>query len=408
MIENVTVTMRFRREVGSTLVAQVIALILTGITLALVSRWLGPTAKGAQAVLTVSGQLIATFGSLGLAGSVPYFVSATPARTRAAMRNGGVMLIAALALGVAVGLVGRVLAIGVVPGEEPVMLAVVASTFAQVYSFALLLALREVALFNALLVVDAALAFVLSVLAEQIAPGSPEAFVFAQSLALGAGAAIAFVRINARSSVADAEPLALGAQLRTSFLGSLSAACVQLATRGDLFIVTALGGGLAAAGVYSVAVAASEIFLRVPQWIAQLLTPRVARAAASRRTTTSLFWLATASSAIAMLPALALRGSIESLIAMVLGAGFVPAYLIGLAMFPRIVFQSGAAMLAGHLAGRGYTPYHPLATFSGLVTTIAVDLVLVPASGPIGAAIGGSAGALVALIVFALGFRRVA
>src|SRR5260221_11573260 len=118
MIENAPVTTRFRREVGSTLVAQVVALLLNALTLALVARWLGPSGKGVQALITTTGQLVATLGAVGLAGSVPFFIAAAPERTVAAIRNGFRMLGVVLALAAAVAVVGATIGVAGPPGPR--------------------------------------------------------------------------------------------------------------------------------------------------------------------------------------------------------------------------------------------------------------------------------------------------
>ena len=57
----------------------------------------------------------------------------------------------------------------------------------------------------------------------------------------------------------------------------------MLMFRGDIYLVTLLGGGLASAGVYSIAVFAAEIALKIPQWSAAVLTPIVASDASRGR-----------------------------------------------------------------------------------------------------------------------------
>lgn len=406
MIENARVATRFRREVGSTLAAQVTALIVNAITLVLVARWLGTSGKGVQALITTTAQLVASLGSFGLAGSVPYFVAASRDRTTAALRNGAWMLGVVLLLGVIVAVGERSIGGLGFEGHEAVLLALVVTTSALTYASALLLALGDVRWFNRLVVADAAIAFVGSVIAEQIAAGDPDAFVLAQAVAMGMASLAALGRIRSLTSAMPERALPLRQQLRVALLGYASGAFVQLATRADLLIVTAIGGGLSAAGVYSVAVAVSETILRVPQWVAQLLTPRVARAAVTPRTTVTLALAAMTSAAIASVFVVALSGPLEALLATAIGPGFVPAYAVVIVLLPRIVFQSGTTMLAGDLAGRGYTLYHPVATGAGVLVVVIVDLALVPLLGPVGAGLGASTGAFVTLIIFGIGFRR--
>src|SRR6185312_3894869 len=69
------------------------------------------------------------------------------------------------------------------------------------------------------------------------------------------------------------------------------------------------------------------------------------------------------------------------------GEGFRPAYMVMLMLLPRVVTQSGIAVLAGNLAGHGYTPWHPACSGVGMLGVFALDFVLIPSMGLQGAAV---------------------
>jgi O-antigen/teichoic acid export membrane protein len=151
----------------------------------------------------------------------------------------------------------------------------------------------------------------------------------------------------------------------------------------------------------------AEVTLKVPQWAAAVLTPSVAAdAVGGRSRTIKLFWLATALAAAAYVFAFVLQVPLTWLITRVAGRDFGAAFPVTLALFPRVILQSGAAVTAGNLAGKGFTPYHPLGMFAGMVGVLAFDWLLIPRYGIIGGGLGGSAGFLLSAVIVFIGFLK--
>jgi O-antigen/teichoic acid export membrane protein len=75
-------------------------------------------------------------------------------------------------------------------------------------------------------------------------------------------------------------------------------------------------------------------------------------------------------------------------------------------MLPRVIIQSGIAFLAGHLAGQGYTKWHPWSTFVGFISVAIFCLLLVPTGGMKGAAVATDLSIVPVALILAVGFAR--
>jgi O-antigen/teichoic acid export membrane protein len=163
----------------------------------------------------------------------------------------------------------------------------------------------------------------------------------------------------------------------------------------------------AEAGIYSVAQSMAELFLKFPSWTAMVLTPFVAASNGDQSPRTlRLAWAAVLlSSALAVL-AVVSRGPAARALGILAGDRYVAAYPLMLWLLPRVIIQSGMAFLAGHLAGQGYTIWHPAQAAAGLTATGVLCMLLVPRLGLSGAALGVSLGILPAAVVLLFGFCR--
>jgi len=257
--------------------------------------------------------------------------------------------------------------------------------------------------------VSAACALIFAALIHTFGKTTPHNVVLAQTLGLTVGALLVIVRVQPRiwSWSASVDRKRLKLYLRPSILGYFSSVFGIIMFRGDIFLVTLLGGGLASAGVYSIAVFAGELALKVPQWSAAVLTPLVASdAVRGRSKTIQLFWLSIGLTLVAFGAIYAFRAPIVYILTHVAGAEFARAYPVIIAIFPRVILQSGTSIFAGNLAGKGFTIYHPLATFAGMLGVLFFDWVLIPQYGIVGAGIGSCLGYSLAVLVVFIGFLR--
>jgi O-antigen/teichoic acid export membrane protein len=231
--------------------------------------------------------------------------------------------------------------------------------------------------------------------------------LIAQLVGAGIGGLLNVELLRRRASLDTTHISGIGllrAAIRPSFQSYLSMLFALALFRADIFIVERLGGGLRSAGLYSVAIFAAELILKVPQWASGVLTASVAmESSQGPRRTVTLFVGSLVAAMICMLPLLFLS-RIDSLLTAILGKDYHGIALLMLALGPRIIMQAGTTILAANLAGRGFTWYHPSACAAGMVAVIALDLLLVPRYGALGAAVGSSIGYSAAAILMLRGF----
>jgi O-antigen/teichoic acid export membrane protein len=202
-------------------------------------------------------------------------------------------------------------------------------------------------------------------------------------------------------------PVRFRDQGRIAVLAYFSGVLALILFRGDLFLLSSLCSQLNQVGVYSVAVFAVEVALKIPQWAASILTASVAadsRLAVSR--TLRLFWHSVGISFLLFVCFLVIKKPFESVLNDILGPSFDGVWIVMLAVFPRVVFQAGGSILAANLAGRGYTLWHPGATLGGMLAVLALDVALVPRLGALGAGLASSVGYLAALVLVFVGFLK--
>jgi O-antigen/teichoic acid export membrane protein len=169
----------------------------------------------------------------------------------------------------------------------------------------------------------------------------------------------------------------------------------------DAFLVNFFLGP-AGVGIYSVSVALAEMLWYLPNAVSFVIFPRAARTRpeAMNAFTPRVF---RTTLALTALGGLALAALGRTLIVLIYGEAFAPAYGPLLALLPGVVLLGGAKVLTNEIAGRGHPQYNSMASALGLGLTIFLDLLLIPRFGVLGAAIASSlayAAIFVAAIVF--------
>lgn len=157
----------------------------------------------------------------------------------------------------------------------------------------------------------------------------------------------------------------------------------------DVFIAGAVLGP-AAVGVYTVAVALAELLWHLPNAIGFVIFPR---AASSDGREMNAFTPAVARVTLALtLAAAAIMAALgRPLIRFVFSPAFEDAYIPLLALLPGVVALGGAKVLSNDLAGRGYPQYNTITASAAFACTVALDLLLIPRLGILGAAAASSA-----------------
>lgn len=404
------------RGIGIVALGQVMALVAGLVGLIVTSRALGAAGQGIVAVALV----VPYMGQLLFGGGLPianlHLVGARSARPAQVVENGVVASLggAALAGTLLTALMFGGLLEAALPGVEPgqVMLATLALPFLLLRGAmsGVLRGLKDigaVAGIEAIERVVYALGVVGLVLVGRL---SIESALVTNAVAATVGASLVVVRIGGRVPDANLwhprpDAALMLRTLRLALPSHLGNLLQFLNYRLDLVLVGLLSGPHAA-GLYSVAVRTAELLLIVPNAAAFVHISRSAgdRHGRLRDSSLRLFW---ASVSLCVATALGAALTAQILIPLVFGNEYVGAVPPLLALLPGIVALAGAAVLANDIAGRGRPGFNAVGSGAALVVTVALDLALIPAFGPVGAALASSCAYLITLVAAMWGFARV-
>ncbi|WP_147397388.1 lipopolysaccharide biosynthesis protein [Amycolatopsis panacis] len=188
--------------------------------------------------------------------------------------------------------------------------------------------------------------------------------------------------------------------------GSLSRAVLRYGARGQLgnllmlvnlrldFVILGVLAGPATVGVYAVASKFAEVMRLPATAVNYVLYPRFAGqdAAAADRDVRRLLPRALAGT-IAMTPLLAAASVV--VLPLLYGAAFRSAVLPSCILLAGLSVEGAAAVSSAYLCGRGRPGANSVGMGVGALVTIALDIVLIPRAGAVGAAIASSMAYLV-------------
>lgn len=403
---------RVNRALGATVLWQGLAIAFAMMFHLVSARWLGTEGRGTLSIWVSAGQIAAMFLGLGFPGAISYYAASDSRLTGLLVRREAQLLCVMTAIVGALLLVNRGWSWWPLPTGADVALGLfVIGNIALPAFGALALARGSVLAYNMSTVVSAAGALIGLVILRSLgmADSATALGVFAAATIVGVLIPLAVLRAPSDpQDSADIRALPVKSQLHVASLGFVSNGFAVLATRADIFLVSLLGGGAAAAGLYSVGVFLAEMMTKVPNWAGVVLAPVVASGQRdSVPSTIGLCWLSFVMVGVGYLPVILFPGLIKTLLTGVAGGDFIASYPVLVVMLPRIVAQATGAIVYGNLAGKGYTLYHPAGTGAGLGVMVILDLVLIRRFGIVGAAIGSGAGQIVSTAVAFVGFLRV-
>jgi O-antigen/teichoic acid export membrane protein len=402
----------FRRTVTQTTALQGLALIGMIAHTTIAARWLGPELRGVQALMLITAQLITQLVHLGLPGATTALVGADRAKLGAAIRLQQKLMLFAPVLVLGVALLFRTTVGPATAGDWGHVLVYVEVAMMYAFVIGTSLGLHDALTMNLASLIPWPVSVAMLVVIHRI--GTLDAAKTLDSLTAGliCGVALGTIRLWRGRSVAgkmDSRDAVRSTRefIRPGLLGLSSALMTTLMVRGDQYLVSHIAG-FAASGIYSIAVFGSELSVRIPTWASTVLTARVAQNHnAGRRQTVSLLWMSVGIVAVCGVIAITLRAPLERVLSMLLGYAYLPSYAIALLLIPRAFLLAATAVLAANLAGHGYTRFHPIASFVGLVCTWAADLLLLPRLGLAGATAGGAIGYLAAFAIFVYGYLTI-
>ena len=404
-------------------VAQLATVAAAGVTSVAIARLLGPSGTGTLALAVTLITLATTLFSLGLRAGIIYRVSGGSWAPGDAVRAAQ---LAALVLGVAGALVGLgfyaltagTLLAGVTPAMAVVTFAALPFALAWLFLGSVALSLERYETYGAILVAQPVAALALSV-GLAAAFGALGAIIgLAASHVVGAVAALLLVRRGAGRQPHAASARGSPGELRSALGFGVQAwgseVLQNLNYRLDLLVLNAFALR-ADVGVYSVALTITGFAWILPSALQTVLFPRTARLdsggatpaggrsevelAAARGTRHSVLLLAPT--------ALVLVLALVVVVPLLYGPEFHRTVELGLILVPGTLALGMARVLVAVTSGRGRPIYTLYGRLIDVPVTVALYLLLIPASGATGAAIASTISYALTGVISLLFFRRV-
>ncbi len=400
---------KFKQNVGATVSAQLVGLILSITNAAIIARWLGPEGKGMLALALLVPGMLGLFLSGGIGVANVYFAGSRRLDVPTLTANSVGFAVIAVILGI--GVVGGLVATGwleaVVPGV-PIWLVLIAMLGLPAgllggYFSTILQGLQHIVTVNLVNLAKAALTLVLTLL---LVIGFQLSIIGALVASLGAGAATVMVTgALLRREGATFTPLWDLSVMRPTFSFGLRGHIGNLFQffnyRLDVFIVNYFLGP-ASVGIYIVSVMVTELLWYLPNAVGFVIFPKSAATSpeAMNAFTPRVFRITLGLTALGALGLAALG---KPLIQVIYSSAFVGAYVPMLVLLPGVVLLGGAKVLTNEIAGRGYPHYNSVNAGLAIVLTVVLDLVLIPRHGIVGAALASTI-AYTAIFFTAIGF----
>lgn len=393
-------------------VSRVWVTVTGGVTTVVLARVLGPRDWGGYSISLALVAILGAAAALGVDQGIAYFVGSQRWEPRAALRSalgmaGGIGLLAGGA-----GLAGRALVPSAFAGLPfwltAVAVAGVPFSLAVAYTASIALASDLYEASSLMWAVQAALLVGGSIPAAVLFGREGAVAALTLALAITALGAVfwSWRRFpNPRNFESGQLRRAVSFGIKGYGANALQLVNYQL----DLFILAAVAP-TARVGQYALAVRATTLLLILPESLAAVISPRVARLSArgdeptrEMVETKSLRHIGLVSIAGAVILAVAL----EFALVPVFGAEYRPAIKLGLILIPGAAAIGISAVLASIVAGRGRPMY---SLYSALVTTpltVGMYVTLIPWLHATGAALASTLSYLVSCSLMCWFFRRV-
>lgn len=381
--------------------SRVIVAVTGSLTTVLVARLLGPEGSGSFAIALTIIYVLTVLCTLGLEHGIAYYVSARRWAARAAFRTALRVAGAIGLLGVALGVIGRIL-IPSAFGDLSLALCAVAAgalPFALAWFYGAYVALSDdhyeayvlppaVQSAGALVLV-AALAFPFGVAGAVVALGL--------SHVIAAGFTVTMSRRRGLSDVGERHGTWTNIRRALSFgvKGYLGNSLQVLNYRVDFFVLSAVAS-THAVGLYAVGVAATTVLWLLPQALADVLFPRVAALSSSqaRDAATQRAFVEAKSlrhtSLVVTASTVLLAAAVVLLIVPIFGASFRGAVELALIRLPGVALLGIAGILSATVLGRGHPEYGLYTALIVTPTTMALYALLIPWFEAHGAALASS------------------
>ena len=403
---------QFRKQVGATFFAQLIGLVFSISTAAIIARYLGPEGKGMFALaLLVPGTLV-IFLSFGIGVSNVYFVGSRRLDVPTLTKNSVSFAFLATILGACI--ICVLLASGwfeaLLP-QVPTWLIVVALVGFPIgllngYFITILQGLQSIITLNIVNLSQGGLTLLFTII---LIVGLHLGIAGALISYLGAGllGLILLTMILRREGgifKSSWNPLIMRSTLSFGLKGQIGNILQFFNYRLDLFILNYFLGPKDV-GIYSVSVGLAELLWYFPNAVSFVIFPKAAntRPELLNNFTQRVLRITLGFTAMGAIGLLFLG---KPIISIIYSSTFLGAYVPMLALLPGVVLLGGAKVLTNEIAGRGNPQYNSINAGLALVITVILDLLLIPKYGVLGAALASST-AYTMIFFTAVGFHRV-
>ncbi len=383
---------KFLSQVSVAFLTQLVSLSVNAGNIAIVARWLGVEGSGMLALVLLVPGMSGLFLSSGIGVANVYFASSRRLDVPTLTANSVGFAILATIFGLSV--VGGLAAVGwieaLMPRTPPylVLFAMLGLPvrLLNIYLSAILQGLQRIVAVSVANLVQDVLTLALTIL---LVIGFRLALFGALLASLGAGILGLYIisellRREGGIFMPRWDLSVMCSTLSFGLRGHIGNIFQFFNYRLDMFIVNYFLGP-AGVGIYSVSVRFAELLWYFPSSVGFVIFPK---AAATEPTvmnalTPRVFRVTFGLTALGAL-VLALLG--RFLIQFVYSSAFVDAYVPMLVLLPGVVFLGGAKVLTNEISGRGYPHYNSISAGLALILTVALDFILVPQYGAVGAA----------------------
>jgi len=387
---------QFRRQVGATFFTQLMSLIFSITTAAIIARWLGPEGKGILTMaLLVPGTLV-IFLSFGIEAANVYFVGSKRFDVSILSKNSVTFTFLAtwIGTGVIVGLLSLKWLEKILPDVPTwfVLIALIGFPIGllSVYLNSILQGLQSIIKVNIINLTKGGLILALT-------------FLFVVTLKIGLlGALIAHLgagilclavltlvlQAEGGTFIARWNPAVMCSTISFGLKGHVGNILQFFNYRLDMFFVNFFLGP-AGVGIYTVSVSLAELLWYLPNAVGFVIFPK---SASSQPEVMNLF-VPRVFRITLILTALGAIGLVflgKHFIQWIFSPLFDSAYFPMVVLLPGVVLLGGAKVLSNDLAGRGYPQYNSINAGVAAILTVILDLVLIPSYGVMGAAIASS------------------
>ena len=395
---------RFTLNSALTLTRQALGLLVSLGTAVILARSLGPHGQGSYALALLLPSLITTFTNVGLAQGTVYQLARRSHALLEAVRG-------SLALAILVGLAGYAIAL-LILAARPLLpadpFAGVATTVLVLGALTAATAMLQSVLVAVLQGIEDFLAFNAAILFSQLMTlgcmvvavpildlgvvGAVSASVVAQLISVVAVLIFVVMRVRHREHAAGAD-IGLSynrAVLRYGARAYLSNVVGYLNYRADTLVI-AVFLDPAAVGLYVIAYQLVERLWLLSQGVGAVLLPRVSalyREKDAQRSLTPIvarhvLWLSIVAAVVVFVVA-------PFFVPLVFGSRYEPAVLPLQVLLPGVLLFNVSRTLANDIAGRGRPELNAFQDIVTLIINIALNVLLVPPLGILGAAIAST------------------